>query len=220
MAVMRDKAWWRDMPLWNAIPGMFNFQAIYDEQIARVTGPATFVEVGCWLGRSTAYLALAIRRSGKPITLYAIDTWKGAPNRPGMQAAVRRMGGDMLPAWRRNLERACGADVFDFVTPIQARSVDTLDRFADSSLEFVFLDGDHSFANVVAELRGFAPKMTPAGVLAGHDYDQDEVARAVQQELAGRFTVRAKSWIRQNDYSQASRSSSHNAMSPNTINSP
>jgi SAM-dependent methyltransferase len=179
---------------WANIQGMFTFSATYDEQVARVSGPATFVEIGCWKGKSTAYLAAAIKRSGKAIQLYAVDTWKGADNRPQMQKEIRdKHAGDMYPTWKANMRRA---GVGEVATAIREPSLDAVRHFQDSSLDFVFLDGDHSFANVVEEIRRWAPKLKPDGVLAGDDFDQEDVARAVRQELPGRFMLRGKTWIR------------------------
>ncbi len=178
---------------WTAIQGMFTFDKLYDEQVARAQDGATFVEIGCWKGRSTAYLAEAIRRSGKQINLYAIDTWKGSWNRPSLLAQVKKAGGDLFPVWRENM-RKCG--VLGLITPIREPSLQAVAHFQDGSLDFVFLDGDHSFDNVVAEIREWSKKLKPGGVLAGDDFDQPEVAAAVKQELGDGFKVTGKTWLR------------------------
>lgn len=41
---------------------------------------------------------------------------------------------------------------------------------ADSSLDFVYLDGAHDYKNVLRELPLYYRKIRPGGVLAGHDY--------------------------------------------------
>ena len=42
--------------------------------------------------------------------------------------------------------------------------------FAPGSLDFVYIDTDHSYALTLAELEAYRPKMAPGGLLAGHDY--------------------------------------------------
>jgi hypothetical protein len=42
--------------------------------------------------------------------------------------------------------------------------------YAPASVDSLFLDGDHSPANVRAELAAWRPKLRPGAVLAGHDY--------------------------------------------------
>ena len=64
------------------IPGWFNEEWLYDRMIGHVRDGATFVEVGCWLGKSTAYCARRILESGKAIRFVAVDTWEGSPSEP------------------------------------------------------------------------------------------------------------------------------------------
>ena len=42
--------------------------------------------------------------------------------------------------------------------------------FADGSLDFVYLDGNHSFEAVSEDLRLWVPKIKPGGLVSGHDY--------------------------------------------------
>jgi hypothetical protein len=40
----------------------------------------------------------------------------------------------------------------------------------NGSLDFVYIDGNHRFEQVVADLAAWAPKVRPGGIVAGHDY--------------------------------------------------
>jgi hypothetical protein len=42
------------MDYYEQIPGWFDYQNIYDEQVARARSGAVFVEIGAYLGRSTS----------------------------------------------------------------------------------------------------------------------------------------------------------------------
>jgi predicted O-methyltransferase YrrM len=53
---------------------------------------------------------------------------------------------------------------------VVAGSVEAAALFASSSLDFVFIDGDHSCAAVLADIAAWLPKIKPGGLLAGHDY--------------------------------------------------
>lgn len=65
----------------------------------------------------------------------------------------------------------------------------------DRSLDFVFIDGNHTYQAVKEDLFAWAPKVHPTGgVLAGHDYvradGSEEVKRAVDEyAMANRLTV-------------------------------
>jgi cephalosporin hydroxylase len=172
---------------------MFDFGALYDAQVARVEGPAAFVELGCWRGKSSCFMAEAIKASGKPIRFYCIDIWTGTPHHKWMRDTAARAGGDMLGLWRDNLQRA---GVLDFATPIQEDSARAARHFADGSVDFVFVDADHRFENVVADVRAWRPKLVAGGVMAGHDFDMPDVARAVRQEFGpDGFAVTGRTWI-------------------------
>lgn len=41
----------------------------------------------------------------------------------------------------------------------------------DASLDFVFVDADHSYEGALADIQAWAPKVKPGGMLSGHDYD-------------------------------------------------
>jgi predicted O-methyltransferase YrrM len=45
--------------------------------------------------------------------------------------------------------------------------------FPAESVDFCFIDADHSYASVQADLRAWWPKIRPGGVIAGHDYRQE-----------------------------------------------
>lgn len=180
---------WRDIKN----EGMFDFQDVYSAQVERVSSPAAFVELGSWRGKSSCFMAELIRASGKPIRFYCVDIWTGTPTHKWMRDAATRAGGDMLGVWRENLKRA---GVLEFATPIQEDSARAARHFADGSLDFVYVDADHSFAKCVADIRAWRPKLKPGGVMAGHDFDMPDVARAVAQEFgAGGFTVTGRTWV-------------------------
>ena len=63
---------------YEGIQGWFNFRRVYGEMVARAAPGAVFVEVGCWKGRSTAFLGVEILRSGKAIALHCVDHFRGS----------------------------------------------------------------------------------------------------------------------------------------------
>jgi len=64
--------------------------------------------------------------------------------------------------------------------------------FNDQSVDFCFLDGDHTYEAVSEDVRNWFPKIRPGGILAGHDYVSDEhagVKRAVDEFFRDPATV-------------------------------
>jgi len=176
------------------IPGWFNEEWLYDRMIGRAPAPATFVEVGCWLGKSTAYCARRIRDAGKSIRFYAVDTWEGSPNEPAMIEAVASAGGSVFELFRTNMEEA---GLLDWIEPMRMPSVTAARLFADESVDFVFIDADHSSEAVRADITAWWPKIKAGGTLAGHDWCTYGSVQAAVVSACGRdFTVEGNCWIR------------------------
>merc|ERR1719329_900036 len=53
----------------------------------------------------------------------------------------------------------------------------------DSSVDIIWIDGDHSYKQALADMRAYTRKLRPGGILAGHDYSffHDGVIRAVHE---------------------------------------
>ncbi len=58
---------------------------------------------------------------------------------------------------------------YDF-TPIYKTSMGAIGEFPDGSLDFVYIDGNHSFKFVTEDIFEWSKKVKTGGVIAGHDY--------------------------------------------------
>lgn len=67
----------------------------------------------------------------------------------------------------------------------QMTSVEAVSLFEDESLDFVYIDGDHSYEAVVSDIAAWYPKLKTNGLLCGHDYipesNQLTVVKAVDE---------------------------------------
>lgn len=177
------------------IPSMFHFADVYDEAVDEAADGASFVEVGCWLGESSSHMARRIKDSGKSIEFYCIDTWKGSNGVGWMMPIVKRYGGDLFPAW---LERMRKDGVAEHAIPMQQPSVQAAREFGAASLDFVFIDGDHAYEEVLKDIDAWLPKVKPGGLLAGDDYDQSShpgVVKAVDGRFGDRIERKGRSWL-------------------------
>lgn len=52
-------------------------------------------------------------------------------------------------------------------------------RIKDKSLDFVYVDGDHTFEGCLNDMELYWPKIKDGGCMAGHDYNMEEVKHAV-----------------------------------------
>lgn len=157
------------------IPGWFSFQKLYAEQVTRwldghFKEHAKFVELGSWLGRSTAYMADDL--GGSRIDFYAVDLWDGKlDDNPLARPTV----------WREFIFNMKQCGVSEYVKPIRMHTVEAAQFFEDKSVDFCFVDADHSFQSTLDDIRAWLPKMRPGGVMAGHDVNLSSVLEAAQQ---------------------------------------
>jgi len=135
---------------------------------------ASVVEVGSWKGRSTVAICEGIR-PGSGTTLWAVDTFAGDPD----------VGELLDPVDRQAVEAEFARNTagYDFVRVAVAESVAASERFDDGSLDWVFIDADHSYEAVVADIAAWAPKLRPGGLLSGHDYGRAGVTDAVRRSF-------------------------------------
>lgn len=184
---------------WESIPGWFDWQQIADEQIdhRQKTG-GVFVEIGSYLGRSTAYVAERIKWRLAPIEFHVVDTWRGSANEPAMRETLARFNDDLYDQWQQNMSRA---GVLPYVIPHRMTSLEAAATFHDGSVDWVYIDGDHSYESVKADILAWRPKVRRAskahhgGTLSGHDIDRPDVRRAVEEVFRGRWRRWQGSWI-------------------------
>ena len=173
---------------WSDIPGWFHWREGQQDAVATFAEGSTFVEVGCYLGRSLCSLADVVAASGRDFTVVGIDTCQGSgaegrSDEDAHGAAVEYGGGTFAGLLHRNLI-ACG--VADDVHLLVSSSPRAADLFADGSLTWVHLDARHDYDSVVTDIEAWAPKVAPGGWLSGDDYDDlcwPGVVRAVTDRL-------------------------------------
>ncbi|HUW33154.1 MAG TPA: class I SAM-dependent methyltransferase [Planctomycetota bacterium] len=68
---------------------------------------------------------------------------------------------------------------------LQKKSVDAAQEFADGSLDVVFIDADHRYEQVLADVLAWLPKVREGGLLCGHDYCADDDKNNWPGVLAG-----------------------------------
>jgi predicted O-methyltransferase YrrM len=134
---------------------------------ASMPSEAIVVEVGSFRGRSTLAIAAGLDQVDRP-TLVAVDTFAGDPEWEEIAAVDRA----------RQLFDANTAGI-GFLQAIQDTSVRAAARIADSSVDWVFIDALHDYASVRDDIRAWAPKVKPGGLISGHDYGRAGVTDAV-----------------------------------------
>lgn len=140
---------------------------------------AIFLEVGSYLGASACFLAAAATEIGGGAKVYCVDSWQNNAMSEGMR-----------DTWREFRENTLSYSPVVF--PCQGMSVDIAKSFT-GKINFLFLDGDHSYQGVRADVEAWLPLLAPGGVIALHDFGWAEgVKRIVTEFIQPRALVEHK----------------------------
>ena len=130
-------------------------------------GVGAVVEVGSYLGRSTAFLAAGSRTAGRE-QVVAVDHFRGSPEHQAGQAfasPVLAREGSTFARFQENLRRL---DLADHVTPVVASSAEAAGRWA-GPIRLLFIDGDHSYEESGRDFALWSPFVVPHGLVCFHD---------------------------------------------------
>lgn len=125
----------------------------------------TVVEVGVWQGETAlAWLPIVREEGGKGIL---IDHFKGNLTAPSEPAFWDPAGAEV----RCNLlaQRLYVAGYEGVAEIWQMNSRQGALELADGSCDIIFIDADHRYSQVKADLASYLPKVRPGGILCGHD---------------------------------------------------
>jgi len=115
------------------------------------------VEIGVWKGEFTEVLC----QSGSKI--YGVDPWVTYDD---CDYYGCKSGGSLEFAYEDAKARLEPLGV----TIIRKFSMEAVKDFEDGSLDWVYIDGNHSFAYVAQDIHFWGKKVRKGGVISGHDY--------------------------------------------------
>jgi len=150
---------------------MFTFKDLYSQIVKEVPDGGTLVEIGAWIGQSLAYLIVESINSGKKHKIYAVDAFVG-----NVFSGIEKTTYPQWTAFQHNLQ-----PVWEHLTPIQSLSDEAASRFLDNSIDFAYVDAQHTLEAVRKDLAAWWPKIKPGGIFAGHDLKHLPVRQAVEE---------------------------------------
>lgn len=124
----------------------------------RSPSPLMGAEIGVWKGGTTAALLEAF----PDLMLLAVDPW---------DKCVRKRWYKHKMLMRKHEFEEATAFASARLQVFHGFSVAAASAVADGSLCFAFIDGDHRYDAVRADLWAWWPKIRSGGTLCGHDYD-------------------------------------------------
>jgi hypothetical protein len=120
------------------------------------------VEVGVWKGDFSAYILGNCRNLDR---YYMIDPWANLPDwnkpsnvSPGMFAEI----------YQEMLAKTDFAS--DKITILRGRSKEVAEHIPDETLDFAYIDGDHTLRGITIDLIKILPKIKWGGMIGGDDF--------------------------------------------------
>jgi predicted O-methyltransferase YrrM len=136
-------------------------------------GKRCLVEIGVWHGVSTCRLRTAMADSG---VLYAVDPYP-----------VGRLGVSFPRRIARAEVRRVSNGRVEWIRLTGVEAARTLAANLAGKVDFVFIDGDHSYDGLRGDWEGWAPLLAPGGVVALHD-SRSTSARPIDDAGSVRYT--------------------------------
>jgi predicted O-methyltransferase YrrM len=156
--------------------------------------PHTVVEIGSYLGRSTCLIGLALKQFGRDPELVAIDPHTG--DRQNLDG----LGVDTIPTLDLFRVYTAGAGIRDLLDERVMLSDDAAKEWDGRPIDFLFVDGWHSYDAVMSDARNFASLLTPKGVVCFDDFGSYDDVRSAVRDAAAELglhlygVIRRKAW--------------------------
>mgnify|MGYP001218749065 CR=1 FL=1 len=135
------------------------------------------VEIGVCLGVTTELFAQKITNLQK---LYGVDSYAVFTDWNGVT-----MGEDKQSRFRAHATKRLGK--YDKIEQVFISSTHFALTRATESLDFCFIDGDHSHEGALRDFESYYPLIKKGGLFAGHDLNLPTVATALQEFLGNKF---------------------------------
>lgn len=117
--------------------------------------------VGAEIGVECGIYSEMLCKANPNIDLYSIDAWTAYKGYRDHVSQEKLDGFMDITKQRLAPYRA---------TVIKGFSVDVAKQFADESLDFVYIDGNHEYQQTVNDIAEWQKKVKVGGIVAGHDY--------------------------------------------------
>lgn len=126
-------------------------------------------EIGCLVGWTHFYLLDNVAG----LSMYAVDSWKDHSGSCQYAKQIENRAEFYQKAGKYN----------DRCTILEMDSLEAAARVQDESLDFVFIDGDHTYEGCKRDILAWMPKIKRGGWITGHDYHEFPGVKQAVDEL-------------------------------------
>tara|TARA_Y100001937_G_scaffold126181_1_gene194818 strand:+ start:727 stop:1302 length:576 start_codon:yes stop_codon:yes gene_type:complete len=148
-----------------------DLESVY-ELVYNLPKNSDILEVGCFLGSVTCTIKEACNSS----KLYCVDIWDDEIHENYLKGYDRKTINEDIKSnvneWRKNTNHLNNVYMYQH---------NSLAVEFDTKFDFIFLDGNHTYNNVRAELIKYSKYLKPNGFIAGHDYGIAPCTKAITE---------------------------------------
>ena len=119
-------------------------------------------KVGAEIGVAHGHYSEALMNANPTMTLYGVDPY--AVYKGYKDYALKRTMAALKADAHVRLDR------FPSYEFVEKFSLDAAKAFADGSLDFAYIDANHTEPYVTQDIEAWTPKVKTGGIIAGHDY--------------------------------------------------
>lgn len=139
-------------------------------------------KVGCELGVKEGRFTWHLLGECPELYMHAVDLWD---TQLGNDTKV---GGETYETWdnkayRDNFKKTMRYHCRDRVSIYEMMTSAAGEIIQDDSLDFVFIDADHSFEGVDADINTYMSKVKSDGAILGHDFSWPTVQKAIAKNF-------------------------------------
>lgn len=150
------------------------------------TDSMNMLEIGCYAGESTEVWCKRFNN------VIAIDPWLSGKGYDSNDIASKNMSNGIEKQFDNRMKS------YKNIIKIKNFSYNVCNSIEDNSLDFVYIDGEHTYDGVMRDIELFLPKIKTGGYIGGHDYKPKwvGVVNAVNEKLGIPDNIfEDKSWI-------------------------
>lgn len=141
-------------------------------ELLKNKGPIKGLEIGCAEGTTTEFLL----RELPQLTLWSIDPYEDY---------VDWNGNNLNKLNEKFITTMNNLKIYnDRFKLIRKYSDDAIKDFEDNFLDFIFIDGLHTYEQVKKDCENFYSKVKSGGLFSGHDYNNIKEVRDAVKEFA------------------------------------
>lgn len=141
--------------------------------------------VGCEVGVCLGVTSVAFLKNVQIEKYYAVDPYP----------AYLDWNGDIVGAnFSEERQKLMKETAFNHLAPYKDKiqfeyksSTEFAPEVEDESLDFIFIDGDHSYEGCMNDFNAWWPKIKKGGLFAGHDYGFAGVNQALREYFGPKF---------------------------------